>query len=254
MTSEKKSFIFIVVCCCLFTVPFFLAGPAAALDGGTAEITGNVILVVYDITVTGIGTNHATVSWKTNGEANSTVEYGTTTSYGSIITNGIMAKDHTIQLNYLLPGRVYHFHVISCNLAGTCAVSADLIFITTAPPPAPPGPGPNYWGDGGSDDWSIPTKTTQPVTLPQPTLTEPTIQPTLPEQTPQSNLTGLIPQPTPQNQEQYEQTSQSPAVIIPAMQSWWPANPLWMATILILILLALVIIALYLRQKQQKKT
>jgi hypothetical protein len=252
MTPEKQSFVFIVVCCCLLTVPFVLVGPAAALDN--VLITGNPQLVVYDITVTGIGTNHATVSWKTNGDANSTVEYGPTASYGSLIRNGIMLKDHTIFLYHLVSGRTYHFQVMSCNLAGTCAVSADLTFTTIATSPAPPGPGPNYWGDGGSDDWSILHTTTQPVTLPQTTLTQPTIQPTLPEQTPQSNLTGLTPQPNRQNQEQYEQTSQSPAVIVPAMQTGWFASPLWIAAILILILLALVIIALYLRQLQQKKT
>ncbi len=47
---------------------------------GKVAISGNVRLVVYDITVTGIGTSHTTVSWKTNGNANSTVEYGPTTS------------------------------------------------------------------------------------------------------------------------------------------------------------------------------
>lgn len=247
MTPEKKSPVFIIVCYCLLTISFFLAVPASALSSGTAAITGNVQLVVYDITVIGIGTNHATISWKTNGEANSTVEYGPTTSYGSLIRDGTMVKDHAIYLYHLVSGRTYHFQVMSCNLAGTCAVSADLTFTTIATSPAPPGPGPNYWGDGGSDDngGSINHTIILPLTFQQPML---------PEQTPQSNLTGSTLQPPLQNQEQHEQTSRSPAVIVPAMQTGWLASPLWMAAILILILLALVIIALYLRQRQQKKT
>ena len=50
---------------------------------------------------------------------------------GSLSTNGVMAKDHTISLSNLLPGTVYHFQVISVDLAGNRAVSADLTFTTT---------------------------------------------------------------------------------------------------------------------------
>jgi len=91
------------------------------------------------------------------------------------------------------------------------------------------------------------------VTSPEPTLTV-ILPPVLPEQSPQSSLTGPAPQSPLQNQEQYEQTNPGPAEGVPAMQSGWPVNPLWIAAILILILLALIIIALYLRQSEQKKT
>jgi hypothetical protein len=128
MNTEKKSLVFIIICCCLLTLPVFLSVPAGALQSGTTAITGIVPLVVYDITVTGIDTSHATVSWKTNGDANSTVGYGTTTSYGSLSTNGLMVKDHTIYLNNLLPGTVYHFRVRSADIVGNRAVSADLTF------------------------------------------------------------------------------------------------------------------------------
>jgi hypothetical protein len=251
MTPEKKSPAFFIICCCLLTVPFFLAGPAAAQDN--VLITGNPQLVVYNITVTGIGTNHAIISWKTNGEANSTVEYGPTASYGSLGRDGDMVKDHTIYVDHLVSGRTYHFRVKSCNLAGACAEGTDMTFTTIATSPVPPRPGLNDWGDGGSDDWSIFPKTTQPVTLPQPTLTV-ILPPVLPEQPPQSPLTGPAPQPPLQNQEQYGQTNPAPAAGVPAMQSGWPVSPLWIAAILILILLALTIIALYLRQSEHKKT
>jgi len=251
MTPEKKSPVFFIICCCLLTVPFVLAGPAAALD--TVLITGNPQLVVYDITVTGIGTNHATISWKTNGEANSTVEYGPTASYGSLGREGTMVKDHAIYVDHLVSGRTYHFRVRSCNLAGTCAESADMTFTTIPTSPVPPRPGYNDWSDGGSDDWWIPPTTTQPVTSPQPTLTV-ILPPVLPQQTPQTSLTGPNPQPPVQNQEQYGQINPGPATGVPAVQPGWPVSPLWIAAILILVLLALTIIALYLRQSEQKKT
>lgn len=129
---EKKSFIFIIICCCLLTVPVILSGPAGALQSETVGITGNIPLVTYNVSVTGIDWTNAIVTWNTNENANSTVEYGTTTSYGSLSTDGIMAEDHTISLYSLSPGTVYHYQVISVDLAGNSAVSTDSTFTTTA--------------------------------------------------------------------------------------------------------------------------
>ena len=95
-------------------------------------ITGIIPLVTYNISVTGIDWNNATVTWKTNDNANSTVGYGTTTSYGSFSTDGVMAKDHTISLYSLSPGTLYHYLVISVDLAGNRAASSDFTFTTTA--------------------------------------------------------------------------------------------------------------------------
>lgn len=155
---KNNFFVFFIIICCLLTVPVFLSGPAAALDTGKVTIIGKVPLVIYNISVIGIDRNHATITWKTNGNANSTVVYGTTTSYGSFRTAGVMAKDHTIPLSGLLPGTLYHFRVISVDLAGNRAESADLTF-TTAPSPTPPTPPPT------------PRPTTRPTTAPTPTPT-----------------------------------------------------------------------------------
>jgi hypothetical protein len=150
---KKKTFIFIIIYCCLLTVPVFLPVPAGALDAGSVAITGIIPLVTYNISVTGIDWYNATVTWKTNDNANSTVEYGTTTSYGSLITDVVMAKDHTISLNNLSPGTVYHYLVISVDLAGNRAASSDSTFTTTAIPPVTivptVAPTSYYWGGGG---------------------------------------------------------------------------------------------------------
>jgi hypothetical protein len=137
MTTKKKSLVFIIICCCLLMVPGFLSGPAGALTSDKVTITGKIPLVVYDVSVTGIAPRHATVSWKTNGDADSRVEYGTTTRYRSFITNGTLTKDHVIYLNNLLPGTVYHYQVISRDLAGNHAESTDSTFTTPAIPPTP---------------------------------------------------------------------------------------------------------------------
>ena len=51
--------------------------------------------------------------------------------YGSLITDGGMTESHTISLYNLTPGTVYHYIVISFDLAGNSAVSTDLTFTTT---------------------------------------------------------------------------------------------------------------------------
>ena len=85
-------------------VPVFLSGPASAMDHETVTITGNILLVTYDIAVTGIGQSTAIVTWNTNGNADSTVEYGTTTSYGSISIVGGMTESHTITISGFVTG------------------------------------------------------------------------------------------------------------------------------------------------------
>ena len=147
MTAKKKSLVFIIICCCLLTAAVFLSVPAGALDSGTSVIYGKIPLVTYNIFVSGIGQSSATVIWKTNSNANSTVEYGTTTLYGSLGTDGAMAADHTISLYGLLPGTVYHYRVISVDVMGNRAASTDLTFTTESTPLPPPGPVPG--GDGG---------------------------------------------------------------------------------------------------------
>ncbi|MDD1682497.1 MAG: fibronectin type III domain-containing protein [Methanoregula sp.] len=193
---KHNFFVFFIIICCLLTVPFFLSGPAAADDSGIVTITGRVLLVIYNISVTGIDTSHATISWQTNGDANSTVEYGTTTGYGSFSTNGVMVKDHTISLSGLSPGRVYHFRVISGDLYGNRAVSADMTFTTAFPPTPPttrpttaptptPTPIPYYSGGGGGGGGGHRIYTfTGPWTLPQaglPVQTQQTGQPRQPD-------------------------------------------------------------------------
>jgi hypothetical protein len=143
MIKKKKSPVFSILFCCLLMVSFFLSGSASALDQTTVTITGTILLVTYDITVIGIDQTDATITWNTNGNADSTVEYGTTTSYGTISTVGGMIKDHTISLIGLSPGTVYHYQVISVDRNDNRATSTDLTFttmgvpVTTVPTTAP---------------------------------------------------------------------------------------------------------------------
>ncbi len=130
MTSKKIPLVFIIICCCFFTVSVLLSNSAGALDSVTVGITGRIPLVTYNISVIGIDTGNATVTWSTNGNANSTVLYGTTTSYGSSSTDDVMTEDHTISLHSLTPGTIYHYQMVSVDLSGNQAISADQVFTT----------------------------------------------------------------------------------------------------------------------------
>ena len=122
-----------ILICCLLTVPALLSGPAdGSQNSGTVALIGTIPLVAYNISVTGIDTSDATVFWETNGNANSTVEYGTTPGYGSVGFDAVMGTSHTITLNGLSSYTTYHYRIASTNLDGESYVSSDFTFQTSA--------------------------------------------------------------------------------------------------------------------------
>ena len=94
---------------------------------GQADTTPPTIsnVQVIDITETS-----ATITWTTDEPADSTVEYGTTTSYGSTEYDPTLVTSHSITLTGLSPGTTYHFRVKSTDAAGNTAVSGDYTFTT----------------------------------------------------------------------------------------------------------------------------
>jgi phosphodiesterase/alkaline phosphatase D-like protein len=83
-----------------------------------------------------IGTG-ATITWTTNEPADTQVEYGTTTGYGSSTTlNTAMVTSHSQALSGLTAGTLYHYRVKSRDAAGNLATSGDYTFTTTSAPDA----------------------------------------------------------------------------------------------------------------------
>jgi hypothetical protein len=130
---KNNFFVLFVICFFLCLTSGFLATPACAGGAANVVISGTIPLVSYDIMATGIGGNNANISWKTNGVANSTVEYGTTTAYGSTSTDDVMNTSHTVQLNGLSSVTVYHYRVISKMIDGQSVTGSDATFKTTYP-------------------------------------------------------------------------------------------------------------------------
>jgi peptidoglycan hydrolase-like protein with peptidoglycan-binding domain len=79
-----------------------------------------------------VTTSTATVSWTTNMAADSQVNYGLTSAYGSSTAlDASLVTSHSEMITGLTPGTVYHFQVVSTNASGT-AMSSDMTFTTNA--------------------------------------------------------------------------------------------------------------------------
>jgi hypothetical protein len=75
--------------------------------------------------------NNAQITWQTDEPADSQVEYGLTTSYGSLSPlDPAFVSSHAVALSNLLANTTYHYHVKSKDAANNLATSADFLFTT----------------------------------------------------------------------------------------------------------------------------
>ena len=82
--------------------------------------------------------NSAQIEWNSDEPADSQVEYGLTTSYGSSTTlNTALANSHSVALSGLSANTLYHYRVRSKDAAGNLAVSNDFTFTTARDTQAP---------------------------------------------------------------------------------------------------------------------
>lgn len=112
--------------------------PAAVVAGQVtaASITWCAQPVVTNVRAENVGPTTATIKWSTEPFATSQVEYGPTTSYGSLTTlDNTPVKAHSVALSGLTLGQTYHYRVRSSNSTGLERISSDYTF-TTQPPPA----------------------------------------------------------------------------------------------------------------------
>jgi hypothetical protein len=89
---------------------------------------GNLPLI-SSIAVTGIDDTSATISWTTDKDTDSIVEYGVTTMYGASTSAGL-GVPHSLNLPNLTQNTLYHYRVTSKDAAGHTATSGDLTFAT----------------------------------------------------------------------------------------------------------------------------
>lgn len=92
--------------------------------------------VFSDIQVTAIGTNSATVTWRTDDRAHGQLFYGTSESYGSTLSEPAIGfvRSHALTLPGLTDDTQYHFRLSAVNRANLSAYSADQVFRTAENP------------------------------------------------------------------------------------------------------------------------
>lgn len=87
------------------------------------------------ITVAPITTSGATIGWTTSELATSTIQYGTSASYGQTVNLGGSASlNHSTTLSSLSPDTTYHYRITSTDASGNTGMSADETFTTDALP------------------------------------------------------------------------------------------------------------------------
>jgi len=89
---------------------------------------------ISGVTARNIAGHSAQIAWQTNEAADSQVESGLTTSYGTLSSLApALVAAHAITLSGLQANTTYHYRVRSKDAAGNLAMSGDFIFTTPAP-------------------------------------------------------------------------------------------------------------------------
>lgn len=103
---------------------------------------------ITNVQIESVSDTEVTVTWETDEDADSLINYGLKEDYGIVRIPEASRTTHSITLDGLDPGRVYHFRVVSADEEGNQGISADYKVQTTGTPTAD-GQGPaNAQGDG----------------------------------------------------------------------------------------------------------
>ncbi|MCK4388143.1 MAG: hypothetical protein KAW00_05160, partial [Dehalococcoidia bacterium] len=133
MTNEKRSKLILRAGSVLALLVMCLMSSAAVADTGEIDCSVSGALTISDVSASNIGYHSATISWKTNGLADSLVEYGTTIDYGYIVYSPTLVSEHSITLTGLPSSTTYHYRVKSVTADGIQAISDDYTFTTLTP-------------------------------------------------------------------------------------------------------------------------
>ncbi len=111
------------------------AGPNTTFSGNASvsNIRIEVTIappVISNVAAGGITSSGATITWTTDYNSDSQVEYGTTGYTQSTALNPTLVTAHSQGLSGLTAGTLYHYHVKSRDAYGNLTVSGDFTFTT----------------------------------------------------------------------------------------------------------------------------
>lgn len=112
----------------LALVPACHHGSSGTSGGGPG---GSTPLAISNLTVAP-GPNFALITWETNRDADSRVEYGLSPAYTDSVSSAAQTTTHSLLLTGLSPATTYHFRALSEALDGGNAATDDDTFRTAS--------------------------------------------------------------------------------------------------------------------------
>lgn len=113
-------------------------GTATTTTTTTTTTSSAPALVISNTETASFGTSTATITWQTNKSADSQIEYGITSAYGSFSLIGATSFSHTLTLRSLTPSTKYYYRAISKVSGETTHSSAETFTTLAYTPPASP--------------------------------------------------------------------------------------------------------------------
>ncbi len=115
--------------------------------------------IISNVRVIDVTQNTVMLGWDTDESTNESIDYGTSTSYGSVFTNAAFATSHSVLLTGLSSGTQYHYRINACDAQCNCAQSSDYAFTTIGGGTTGGGGGGGGGGAGGGGGGTLPSPT-----------------------------------------------------------------------------------------------
>jgi hypothetical protein len=112
-----------------FIVGLFLINSFRVKDAGAAT-NDKIPPLIYNSKIFDITASSAAITWQTDEQSDSLVNYGLNRNYGMVRDPFFDKTDHRIVLDDLLSDTTYYFRMISTDKDGNQAISSDFTFST----------------------------------------------------------------------------------------------------------------------------
>lgn len=89
---------------------------------------------ITNVQITNVAEDTVTVTWVTDEDADSTINYGLQEDYGIVRIPEANRTEHSVTLDNLEPGRTYYFRVVSSDEDGNQGISANYKVLTEGNP------------------------------------------------------------------------------------------------------------------------
>lgn len=118
----------------LFNLVKMTAAFSLFFSGSVIAATDQTAPEINSVEVSEVSESAVTITWETDEDADSLVNYGLQADYGIVRIPVADRTSHSITLENLEPGRVYYFRVVSADTDGNQGISADYRVQTSGTP------------------------------------------------------------------------------------------------------------------------